>query len=204
MTPRPLAPPSSIRLRDPVSRVPGIGAARAARLAAAGIVTVADFLLAIPFRYEDRRHFASVAGLEWGRASTLLVRFQGVRATRMRRGLFRVEAVADDGTGAVRVVWHNRYPSFARALADRRAALYGTPVATARGEMRIENPETELFDAGEEADPLHSGRIVGIYHRVADIPARAWRTLARRALDHLAPDFRSLSADPALIRAALE
>jgi ATP-dependent DNA helicase RecG len=112
--------------------------------------------------------------------------------------------VADDGTGAVRVIWHNRYPSFAKALSERRAALYGTPVAGTRGEMRIENPETELFDAEDESDPLHSGRIVGIYHRVADIPARAWRTLARRALDQLSPEFRSLSATPDRILAALE
>ena len=113
--------------------------------------TVADFLLALPFRYEDRRRFASVASLEWDRPVTVLVRFQGVRSTRMRRGLLRVEAVADDGTGAVRVVWHNRYPSFAKALAaeGRHAALFGAPVAGTRGEMRIENPETEIFDPGD-------------------------------------------------------
>ncbi len=121
----------------------------------------------------------------------------------MRRGLLRVEAVADDGTGAVRVVWHNRYPSFAKALADKRAALYGTPVAGTRGEMRIENPETELFDPGEEADPLHSGRIVGVYHRLAEIPTRPWRVLVRRALDALGTDFRAISASPAKLREAL-
>src|SRR5262245_57232135 len=114
----------------------------------------------------------------------------------MRRGMFRVEAVADDGTGAVRVVWHNRYPSFAKALAaeGRTAALFGAPVAGTRGEMRIENPETELFDPGEESDPLHSGRIVGIYHRAAEIGSRPWRTLVRRALDRLSTDFRAIGA----------
>ncbi len=121
----------------------------------------------------------------------------------MRRGLLRVEAVADDGTGAVRVVWHNRYPSFAKALAGRRAALFGAPAAGTRGEMRIENPETELFDPGDESDPLHSGRIVGIYHRVADIASRQWRTLARRALDRVSPDFRSIGAPPGRILEAL-
>jgi len=168
------------------------------------VTTVADFLLALPFRYEDRRHFATVASLEWERAATILVHFQGVRSIRMRRGLLRVEAVADDGTGAVRVVWHNRYPSFAKALAGKRAALYGSPVAGSKGEMRIENPETELFDPGEEADPIHSRRIVGVYHRVADIPSRLWRTLARRTLDALGPDFRTVSAPSARILRALE
>ncbi len=145
-----------------------------------------------------------MSSLEWGRPATILVRFQGVRSIRMRRGLLRVEAVADDGTGAVRVVWHNRYPSFARALADKRAALYGAPVAGSKGEMRIENPETEIFGADEESDPLHVGRIVGIYHRVADIPARPWRSLVRRALDALAPDFRTIAAPAARVLRALE
>ena len=134
----------------------------------------------------------------------MLVRFQGVRSVRMRRGTLRVEAVADDGTGAVRVVWHNRYPSFAKSLADSRAALYGAPSASPRGEMRIENPETEFIAEGEEADPLHSGRIVGVYHRAADVPSRLWRTLARRALDALDPSFAAASGSAEAIRRALE
>ncbi len=134
----------------------------------------------------------------------MLVRFQGVRSVRMRRGTLRVEAVAADETGSVRVVWHNRYPSFVKALAGSRAALYGVPEASSRGEMRIENPETEFIAAGEEADPVHSGRIVGIYHRAADVSPRLWRTFARRALDRLETGFESAAGDPAAIREALE
>jgi len=181
-----------------------VGPARGEKLAAAGFRTVADFLLALPFRYEDRRRYATVVGLERGKPATLLVRFRGARAVRMRRGLLRVEALADDGTGAVRVVWHNRYPSFVKALEGSRAALYGEPVVSPRGETRIENPETEFIAAGEEADPVHSGRIVGVYHRAADISSRPWRTLTRRALDALGSDFAAAAAPPAEISAALE
>ncbi len=134
----------------------------------------------------------------------MLVRFQGVRAVRMRRGTLRVEAVAADDTGSVRVVWHNRYPSFVKALAGSRAALYGTPEATSRGEMRIENPETEFIAAGEEADPVHSGRIVGIHHRAADVSPRLWRTLVRRTLDRLETGFETAAGDAAAIREALD
>ena len=182
-----------LSLRDPVGRIPRLGPVRAERLAGEGIATVGDFLLALPFRYEDRRRYGTVATLSEGEAATLLVQLRGVRATRMRRGSLRIEAVADDGTGAVRVVWHNRYPSFTQAAQSGRSlALYGTPLATPRGELRLENPETEFFGAGQEADPLHSGRIVGVYHRVAGIAARAWRILVRAALD-------SLSAAPAAV-----
>jgi ATP-dependent DNA helicase RecG len=122
----------------------------------------------------------------------------------MRRGMLKVEGVAADDSGSVRVVWHNRYPSFVRALETSRAALFGAPTASARGEMRIENPETEFIAAGEEADPVHSGRIVGIYHRAGDVSSRLWRTLVRRALDRLAPSFDAASGDPKALRAALE
>ena len=179
-------PNSKLSSRDPVSFIPGVGPARASRLVDASIRTVADFLLALPFRYEDRRRFATVAALRAGVAATLLVRLTGVRSTRMRRGGMRIEAAADDGTGGVRVVWHNRYPSFAKAAAaGRPVVLYGAPAVTPRGELRVENPETEFFEEGEEADPVHSGRIVGVYHRVAGMAPRPWRTLVRRALDHL-------------------
>ena len=134
----------------------------------------------------------------------MLVHFSGVRSTRMRRGTMRVEAIADDGTGAVRVVWHNRYPSFAKSLEGRRAALYGAPEPGTKGEMRIENPETELFDEDEGSDPIHTGRIVGVYRRVGDVAPRVWRTLVRRTLDSLAPDFAAASGAADRIRAALE
>jgi ATP-dependent DNA helicase RecG len=171
-----------------VSRIPGVGPSRAAALAAAGFREVADFLVALPFRYEDRGRFGSVDALKAGEASTLKVRLSGVRATRMRRGGLRIEAIADDGTGAVRVVWHNRYPSYATALAaGRSAVVFGSPVVTPGGELRLENPETEIFGEGEEADPVHSGRIVGVYHREGGLSPRPWRTLVHRALTRLGP-----------------
>jgi ATP-dependent DNA helicase RecG len=70
--------------------------------------------------------------------------------------------------------------------------------------MRIENPETEFIAEGEEADPVHSGRIVGVYHRAGDVPSRAWRTLVRRALDRLDPAFACAAAPPEALRDALE
>jgi ATP-dependent DNA helicase RecG len=194
-----------VGLRDPLVRIPRLGPARSARLAEAGLRTVGDFLLALPFRYEDRRRYGTVATLSAGEAATLLVRLRGVRSTRMRRGGLRVEAVADDGTGAVRVVWHNRYPSFVQA-AQRGGSLvlYGTPVVTDRGELRLENPETEFFDPGQGADPLHSGRVVGIYHRTGGIGSRAWRVLVRAALDSLGSGQRAASLTDPDLRRALE
>ncbi|MEO8430884.1 MAG: ATP-dependent DNA helicase RecG [Acidobacteriota bacterium] len=196
---------ASLRPRDPVASIPRIGPARAARLADAGIATVGDFLVALPFRYEDRGHFADVSALSAGAPATIRVRLTSVKSTRMRRGTLRIEAVADDGTGAVRVVWHNRYPSFAKSAEGATAVLFGTPAVGNRGELRIENPETEFFDPSAAAgDPLHSGRIVGVYHRAAGIAPRAWRTLVRGTLDRLGTDWPAASGSAAELRQALE
>ncbi len=205
MSPRAPAPERRLSLSDPVDRLPGVGASRAARLAEAGLRTVADVLLHLPFRYEDRRRFARIEEIVPGEPATLFVRLSAAKSSRMRRGGLKIEAIADDGSEAVRVVWHNRYPSFLAALQQGRSAvLYGAPSVSARGEMRLENPETELFETGQETDPLHSGRVVGIARRVADVSPRAWRALLRRTLDAVSDDFRSASAPSPEILAALE
>ena len=164
-----------------------------------------DFLLALPFRYEDRGHFADVAALTAGSPATIRARLTSVKSTRMRRGTLRIEAVADDGTGAIRVVWHNRYPSFAKSAEGASTVLFGTPALGNRGELRIENPETEFFDESDAGgDPLHSGRIVGVYHRVAGIAPRAWRTLVRGTLDRLGDDWQGAAKSAPELRDALE
>ncbi len=164
-----------------------------------------DFLLALPFRYEDRGHFADVSALSAGSSATIRARLTSVRSTRMRRGTLRIEAVADDGTGAVRVVWHNRYPSFAKSAEGAWTVLFGTPALGNRGELRIENPETEFFDAsGADADPVHSGRIVGIYHRVAGIAPRPWRALVRETLDRMGTDWKGAARSAGELKRALE
>jgi ATP-dependent DNA helicase RecG len=181
-----------------------VSAARAAKLGEAGLLTVADVLLHVPFRYEDRRRFARIEELVPDEPATLFVRIASARGTWMRRGMLRVEALADDGSEAIRVVWHNRYQSFLKAArSGRSAVLYGAATVTAKGELRLENPETEFFEPGEEADPLHSGRIIPISRRVADIPPRAWRAMILRALDALSPDFQTATAPAEAIRDAL-
>jgi ATP-dependent DNA helicase RecG len=174
-------------------------------LAEAGITSVADFLLALPFRYEDRRQYARIAELRPGTAATVLARLTGVRTSRMRRGQLRIEAIADDGSAALRVIWHNRFPSFAEAAASGRATvLYGVATTSSKGELQLANPETEFFEAGEETDPLHSGRIVGIYHRIAGVAPRIWRSLVRRVLDSLEQEFAAATRTPAELLEALE
>ena len=196
-------PAALLRPRDPVASVPRLGPSKASKLVETGIATVGDFLLALPFRYEDRGRFSSVSSLTAGAPATIRAKLTSVRSTRMRRGTMRIEALADDGTGAIRVVWHNRYASFAASAEGAHGVLYGTPAVGSRGELRIENPETEFF-AEEESDPVHSGRIVGVYHRAAGISPRLWRGLVRSTLDRLGTDWPAATATGMELKAVFE
>ncbi|HEY7863252.1 MAG TPA: hypothetical protein VIE39_06315, partial [Thermoanaerobaculia bacterium] len=202
--PRKAPPAPTLAPSAPVSSIPGLGPSRASALVAEGVATVADFLLRLPFRYEDRSRWREIATLPAGEPATIRARISGVRRSRMRRGGLRIEALADDGTGAVRVVWHNRYASFAEALEKGPTAfLYGAAVPGPRGALQMENPETELEAAGEEADPLHTGRIVPIHRRAGGISPRQWRTLVRRAIDSLGTRWRGATASAEKLRDAL-
>ena len=135
-------------------------------------------LLHTPFRYEDRTAFSRIADLQDGAPALVTGVVVGHRLVRTRRRGFTIlQATVDDGSSTLPVVWFNR-PYLARALAPgRRAVLFGTAVMEKRG-LLMKNPEHELFEPQEDLDPIHMGRIVGIYRRLGGLTAK-WQ---RRAI----------------------
>ncbi len=194
---------ATLSLGDPVGNIPGVTPASARKLSEEGCTTVADLLLHLPFRYEDRAAFAKVADLREGEAAVVSGRVVGHKLVRTRRRGFTIlRAAIDDGSGTIPVVWFNR-PYLAKALASgRRAVLYGTPTLE-KGGLAMRNPEHELFDAEEEEDPTHMGRVVGIYRRLGGLGSKWQRAAVRRALAVLEAGFRA-AGDPRLLRRALE
>ena len=71
-SPRPSPPPAAEReqaapLSRPLKTLRGVGPERAAQLARLDLHTVEDLLLHRPRRYEDRRHFRTIAEMQTGR-----------------------------------------------------------------------------------------------------------------------------------------
>src|SRR4029077_2599875 len=85
-----------------VKYLKGVGPQRAATLASRGIYTVADVLLYLPFRYEDRIRFNQIAEIEPGGTYTIhgTVADEGIaRFTRGRGAIFYL--VIRDPTGTL-------------------------------------------------------------------------------------------------------
>ena len=107
-----------------------MGPARADALAGAGLRTVRDLILHLPFRYEDRRGTRPVAEAAAGSAQTFRGRLAGLRRLRTRRrGFSLVRGFVEDGSGRLPVVWFNR-PYLANQTADQADA--GSTSSTVR------------------------------------------------------------------------
>ena len=148
----------------------GVGTGRAELLRNNGVSTVRDLLHFFPYRYEDRRHPAHIADLGRSLDTPVLLRGRVISAQarvspRKRMRLF--EAVLDDGTGSVKLIWFNQ-PYLADHIArGDRLAIFGAPRASGFGALTIESPDWEKFEGSEEEE----GAIVPIYSRVGNIHA---------------------------------
>jgi ATP-dependent DNA helicase RecG len=167
-----------------ITYLKGVGPGRADLLQSAGIERVRDALWFFPFRYEDRRHPARIAELGRLLDTPVLLRGRVTSAVsrvspRKRMALF--EAMLDDGSGSIKLIWFNQ-----RFLGDQikvsdRLAVYGAPRSTGMRTLTIESPDWEKFEGDEDEE----GAIVPIYSKIGNIPPKALRKIIDTALETL-------------------
>ncbi|HET7436398.1 MAG TPA: ATP-dependent DNA helicase RecG [Thermoanaerobaculia bacterium] len=165
----------------PIEFVKGVGEGRARLLRDAGIETVRDLLYYFPFRYEDRRYPARIADLSRSLDTPVLLRGRVTSAhasisPRKRMRLF--EAVIDDGSGAVKLVWFNQAYLADQIARGDRLSVYGAPRASGYNAIAIESPDWEKFEGDEEEE----GSIVPIYSKIGNIPPKVLRRMVDSAL----------------------
>jgi ATP-dependent DNA helicase RecG len=171
-------------LRRPVTSLWGVGEERAKLLARLDVFTIEDLLLHRPRRYEDRRHFRSIAELTRDEPATArgTIVAQGLR--RFRKGSKSVfEVILDDGTARLHCRWWN-LPFLEKYFAvGDEVFVFGRLVETKPRTM--DHPETEVIEGGEESF-IHLNRIAPVYPLTEGLPQRwlrglIWRTLERFA-----------------------
>ena len=173
-----LAPDTEIQF------VKGVGTGRAELLRNAGVSTVRDLLTFFPYRYEDRRHPARIADL--GRSIDVPVLLRGrivsahARVSPVKR-MRLFEAILDDGTGSVKLIWFNQPYLADQIQRGDRLAVFGAPRTSGYGAVTIESPDWEKFEGDEE----EQGAIVPIYSKVGNIPPKVLRKIVATALETL-------------------
>src|SRR5262249_54103176 len=136
-------------------------------------------LSVMPFRWEDRRAFATVGKLTPGGAdATLDLRVVSSKLIRTRRRGFTIfHAVLADATGNIKAIWYNQ-PYLQRVFTpDARVVGFGKATLDRRTgrELILENPDFERVDPDEDAT-IHTGRIVPVYRKLGTLTSRALRS----------------------------
>jgi ATP-dependent DNA helicase RecG len=174
-----------LSLDTPVQYIRGVGEGRAVALTAAGLKTVEDLLYFFPFRYEDRRHPVRIVDLKRIEGPVGL-RGRIVSAGAKTSPIKRVkifEAILDDGSGTIMLVWFNQPWLSERIKRGDQIAIYGQPRLKNSGRLQIESPDFEKID--EEGEGEEEGNIVPIYSTVSNIPPRTMRQIVGQALGAL-------------------
>jgi ATP-dependent DNA helicase RecG len=188
-------------LTDEVKFMKGVGPQRAATLAKRGIATVEDLIAYLPFRYEDRSHFATIREMKPGETYTLraeVVEGQFLKYARRYGGLYHL--VVKDATGRLHCrFFHSGYLE-GKYKPGQQLVLHGKadydPYRPAR--MEMVNPQVELLGP-EGSDSTEVGRIVPIYEAIGSISPRMLRKFVHQALAALPPEMPDIV--PASIRA---
>jgi ATP-dependent DNA helicase RecG len=170
-----------------VKYLKGVGPQRAATLAARGIHTVADLLLYLPFRYEDRIRFNQIEEIAPGGTYTIhgTVADEGIaRFTRGRGAIFHL--VIRDPTGTLACKFFHGGYLRGRFRVGQAIVVHGKADLDPRRPGRIEmiNPQCELLGA-DAADSTEMGRIVPIYEAIGNISSRVMRRIIYGALQNL-------------------
>ena len=199
------APDAADILQVSVQYLRGVGPRRAAELAAAGVRTIEDLLLTLPYRYEDRARLQPIGDLRAGETSSVsgTVLSCGLRTTR-RPGFRIFEMVVQDDSGRVRVAFLNQ--AFLKDVfgAQQRVVLHGRVDRRPAGGLQITNPDYEVASDGQDDDDgtlIHSGRIVPVYEKLASLTPKSHRRVVHDALQRLPTEIDDTL--PAAVRRGL-
>ncbi len=176
-----------MELKSEVKYLKGVGPNRAAALEKRGIVTLEDLINYLPFRYEDRSHFATIRGIVPGQVVTLRAKVESGGALRYARtGSSTYHLMVSDSTGILHCrFFHSGYLE-GRFKPGQELILHGKADIDPNRPARIEmiNPQVETLGADAE-ESTEVGRIVPIYEAIGGISSRMMRKYVRQALSEL-------------------
>lgn len=161
----------------PLTQFPGVGAARAEKLARLGLERAEDLLFRFPRDYEDRRGLSTIRQAPLGiRVCISAMVAETPRLSRIRKGLELVQLKAVDHTGTLYITFFNQ-GYVRRALEPGVEYIFFGAVEEQGRRRSMVNPVFERADR-----PSATGRIMPIYHLTAGISNHLLTSLTERAM----------------------
>ncbi len=161
--------------------LPGIGPARAKKLAKLGLETLGDLMGHYPLRYEDRRDCYAIGKAPLGEpccVSAMVAETPSL--SRIRKGLELVKVKAVDATGVLNLTFFNQAYLKNTLQPGETYIFYGKVEAMGR-RRSMTNPVFEKEGVGQV-----TGCILPVYPLTAGITNNLMVNLARQAVEHCA------------------
>ncbi|MGI8966578.1 MAG: ATP-dependent DNA helicase RecG, partial [Limisphaerales bacterium] len=191
-----MAAPPIYSLDTPLAELRGVGPERAGQLARPDVRTVRDLLRHRPRRYEDRRHFLTIAQLKLNESSTTRGKIVACGLKRWANGTKSVfEMILEDGTARLHCRWWNLpFMQNYFEIGDE-VLVFGKP--NSLKPRTIDHPETEIIE-DEEDISIHLNRIAPIYPSTDGLPQRWLRSLVWRTLEEFRESMECEARDERL------
>ncbi len=171
-----------MELSNSIQMLKGIGPELVKKFAVLGLKTSEDLIDHFPRRYEDYSQLTVISELQPGDV-TIKAAIEQASGRYVRRGMHITEAVADDGSGSVRLTWFNQ-PYRAAAMKPGLEYFISGPFALKNGRFGIANPSTELVSEF----PVNAARILPVYRETKGLTSRQLRS----AMQQILPLIRDL------------
>lgn len=170
-----------------ISALSGVGPALANKLAKLGILTIEQAAKYYPFRYDDFSQQAKIEQLQLGDVVNFVGIIDIIETKRSpRKRMYVTEAIINDGTGQMRLIWFNQ-PFLAKTLkAGDRLSVAGRVGQDVLG-LVIASPQYEKIYSNN-SEIQHTSGLVPVYRTTSGITTKQLRGI----IDH---SLRSVKID---------
>lgn len=173
-----------MRLLEGIEKLKGVNPRLLRRLHHLGIKTIRDLLFHFPFRYDDFSNVRKIRELKIGELATIYGRLADIKAVRAwKRRMNLAEAVVEDETGRIRVVWFNQGYLADTLHAGETLALSGKLAKSPKGAY-LANPAYERL--GRKKELMHTAGLAAVYPETSGLTSRWLRLLLKEALAAIA------------------
>jgi ATP-dependent DNA helicase RecG len=136
-------------LTTPLERLPGVGTARAQRLARLGLVTARDALMHFPRGYRDFSGAHSLADVQAGEHASIAGEVVDVASRGTASGRQMLTVLVRVAGGHVRAIWFNMPFMSKRFAAGMRIVIAGQPRKGGHN-WEFSHPDVRWLESGEE------------------------------------------------------
>ena len=167
-------------LEQEIRYIKGVGVAKARDFSRLELTTLKDVLFDFPFRHDDLSANISISQATPGQKMTIRGTISVInnRKSKNNRRMTVTEAIVEDGTGSLKVVWFHQgfltrvlKPGVVVSLSGKIDDRYG---------LSLVNPVYEVL--GTQKTPKHTGRILPVYRLAGGLTQKMRRNVVEVAL----------------------